>query len=226
MTVQFEYNYNSHVFKTPGYLTCKVPDVVREELQEIIDDIKKNREKYKDLRYSLAGHLDQEYQLPITPNIKYLAETLSIEYDNLFNGGLPYSHVRNQYREKNEDEDFRFKYELDSLWINFSKKYDFNPSHIHSGSYSFVIWVEIPYDLEKELSRYSPNGVETSLFSFTYIDTLGTISRLKLKIDKSWEWKMAFFPASLHHSVNPFYTSDEYRISIAGNVHCSPVYSS
>jgi hypothetical protein len=34
---------------------------------------------------------------------------------------------------------------------------------------------------------------------------------------------MAFFPASLYHSVNPFYTSDEYRISIAGNVYCSPV---
>ena len=29
---------------------------------------------------------------------------------------------------------------------------------------------------------------------------------------------MAFFPAKLNHTVNPFYTSDEYRISISGNV--------
>jgi hypothetical protein len=37
-------------------------------------------------------------------------------------------------------------------------------------------------------------------------------------VDKTFEGKMLFFPATLSHSVNPFYTSDDYRISIAGNI--------
>jgi hypothetical protein len=29
---------------------------------------------------------------------------------------------------------------------------------------------------------------------------------------------MIMFPSSLNHMVSPFYTSDEYRISISGNL--------
>jgi hypothetical protein len=220
MTVKFDYDFQSHSFESPGYLTCIVPDCVRHELEKIIEDVKKNSQNYKDSRKSLAGHLEKEYKLPITSHIKYLVETLSIEYDKIYNGGKPYQPILRQYHSDVEGKAINYNYELKSIWINFSKKYDFNPVHSHSGAFSFVIWVDIPYDLDEEFSRYSPNGNETTLFGFYYCDSLGNMSKKLLDIDKSWEWKMAFFPASLSHSVNPFYTSDEYRISIAGNVFC------
>ena len=36
---------------------------------------------------------------------------------------------------------------------------------------------------------------------------------------KSDEKKIIMFPAGLNHVVYPFYTSDDYRITISGNVH-------
>jgi hypothetical protein len=40
----------------------------------------------------------------------------------------------------------------------------------------------------------------------------------KEDVDNTWEGKMALFPADLNHIVYPFYTSEDYRISISGNV--------
>ena len=39
---------------------------------------------------------------------------------------------------------------LISTWINFQKKYEYNPPHKHFGAYSFVIWLSLPYDTKKE----------------------------------------------------------------------------
>ena len=216
----FTYNFNSHNFDSPGFLTCSVPDCVREELEKTIKKVQDNTKNYKDLRNDLVGHLEQSYEIPITPNIKYLAETLSGEYNKVFNYGSISDEIRSQYWFK-DDAQVKYVYELKTLWVNFAKKHDFNPLHNHASAFSFVIWVSIPYDLDEELFRYTANNPGASLFGFSYTNSLGKICNKHLPIDKTWEWKMAFFPASLHHSVNPFYTSDEYRISIAGNVYCT-----
>jgi hypothetical protein len=47
---------------------------------------------------------------------------------------------------------------------------------------------------------------------------MGRIVQNRIEVDKSWEGTMIMFPSSLHHMVHPFYTSDEYRISISGNL--------
>jgi hypothetical protein len=39
-----------------------------------------------------------------------------------------------------------------------------------------------------------------------------------LPVDKKMNGVMCVFPAPMIHYVTPFYTSDEYRISVAGNV--------
>ncbi|BCU96073.1 MAG: hypothetical protein CM15mV11_1480 [Caudoviricetes sp.] len=40
-----------------------------------------------------------------------------------------------------------------------------------------------------------------------------------IPLDKNYEWKMVLFPSRMYHGVNPFYTSDEYRVSISGNLY-------
>jgi len=212
---KFEYEFNSHWFNSPGYLTCTVPECVKEEIQNLIKEIENGDVEVTDYRGKLAGHLGKETSLPIQPRLKYLVETMCYEYDKVFLNGK--TAVHHMYTEKEFNSGW--KYELKTLWINYAKKHDFNPTHNHSGLYSFVIWVQIPYDLNEELSVYPANGNQTSLFSFRYIDYLGEIVSHNLNISKSWEWEMALFPAKLHHGVNPFYTSDGTRISISGNIY-------
>lgn len=198
--MEFEYNFRHFYFNLPGYILCEVPKPVQDEIKLTLNNIESGKIKEIDVRDKLYGHLEKEIQLPSTPNIKYFVETMSVHYENIFYG--------------NCDKTF----ELKMLWANYAKKHDFFPIHTHTGSYAFVIWVNIPYNVEEELSKYESDSNRASLFCFHYTNTLGKIDTMPLRIDKSWEWKMAFFPAELNHSVNPFYTSDDYRISISGNI--------
>ena len=40
---------------------------------------------------------------------------------------------------------------------------------------------------------------------------------MNIELDRNSAGKMVIFPATLKHSVYPFYTSDDYRISVSGN---------
>ena len=55
-------------------------------------------------------------------------------------------------------------------------------------------------------------------FCFLYSGPDGRVLSEDIPVDKKYEGKMALFPASLNHQVYPFYTSDEQRITISGNV--------
>ena len=43
------------------------------------------------------------------------------------------------------------------------------------------------------------------------------IETLDLRADKDWNYKFALFKSDLTHQVYPFFTSDEYRITVSGN---------
>ena len=113
---------------------------------------------------------------------------------------------------------------LDSFWVNYMKKHEFNPIHDHKGLFSFVIFVKIPYDLKKEegyfkdMKKSETNPSQTSKFNFVNIDSAGKIVTTTVPVDKSFEGKMFMFPATQSHLVNPFYTSNEYRITVSGNI--------
>lgn len=206
-----EFNYHVKQFQSPGYLLIEVPSDVRKELEETIEVLHKTSES--DARMTLRGHLNQEWHLPIGEEMQLFTKNLSNLYLQHF-GMQPSMGIAETMRDMS-----KVDFDLEKLWINYQKKYDFNPLHIHSGVFSFVIWVNIPYDLQEERDRYVTNGNETTNFVFQYMNAIGGLDAEHLPIDKSFEWKMAFFPARLSHAVNPFYTSDEYRISISGNVY-------
>ena len=110
---------------------------------------------------------------------------------------------------------------LKSLWINLQKKYEFNPMHTHSGVYSFIIFLQIPYNLDDEDKVFPKSSGETpatSRLAFIVNDFMGAAKDITVNVDKSFEGKMLMFPASLNHMVYPFYTSDDYRITVSGNI--------
>mgnify|MGYP002624962770 FL=1 len=114
-----------------------------------------------------------------------------------------------------------FRLELFSLWVNYQKKHEFNPIHIHDGLFSFVIWHKIPFKMSDEKARFphmKEKEIRAGHFVFLMPNELGQITSHAIAADNEWEGKIALFPASLNHQVYPFYTSDEYRVSISGNI--------
>jgi hypothetical protein len=110
---------------------------------------------------------------------------------------------------------------LTNFWVNFQRKYEFNPVHNHSGLFSFVIFVKIPYDLEKELKEGPgslSNSNYTSCLQFHATNILGRHYDEHVYVDKSYEGGIYFFNAETKHCVYPFFTSDDYRITVSGNI--------
>lgn len=111
---------------------------------------------------------------------------------------------------------------LSDFWVNYQKKYEFNPVHNHSGIFSFIFFIKIPY-LAEEQKIVSP-GKNSSYdrsgkLSFFHLDSSqsGGIKETCLDVDQKWEQTGLIFKSDLNHCVFPFYTEGE-RITISGNL--------
>jgi len=114
---------------------------------------------------------------------------------------------------------------LSPPWVNFQKKHEFNPTHLHTGILSWVLWLQIPYTSEEEKAKGPGRGANKAVngeFEFVYASITGTLNQYQLPVDKSWEGRLVLFPSQLNHAVYPFYSSDEYRISVSGNFVARP----
>ena len=110
---------------------------------------------------------------------------------------------------------------LQDLWVNFQKQHEFNPKHNHTGLWSFVIFMKIPYDWREqyEIPFIKESGdPRAGNFEFVYSDAMNHIRTYAYKLDSSSEGTMVFFPAEMNHQVFPFYNCEEERISISGNI--------
>ena len=174
-------------------------------LQNLID----NRENLQNHMSELAGHIKNERSLKATSHFSnYICKLIfdnpitnfHLSTINFLNKDLPIF--------------------VDSVWINFQKKHEFNPLHIHSGIFSFIIFMKIPYNLIDE-DKFFPDTKDqpsTSRLCFVISKPNGSIRDIKCNVDESYLHKMLIFPANYNHLVYPFFTSDEERITISGNI--------
>ena len=112
-------------------------------------------------------------------------------------------------------------YYLETLWVNYQRQTEFNPTHNHKGVYSFVIWMQIPTDYNEQIENPIANNINSdhiSNFCFDYRDITGEYQYYAYAMSKKMEGKMVFFPSKLTHTVYPFYNCSEDRISISGNI--------
>ena len=188
------------------YLKTQLSSVDLKTIQEKVKVYQNNQDKLKRNNQSLAGNLEKEFLLDE-----------SFE-EILFPYLVPLADRFNQEMKPFMDNP---EWHFISSWINFQKKYEFNPLHDHLGNYSFVLWVKVPYDLKEEQELQNcidSNSPKNSLFCFYFPCINGRIRSYELYVDKSWEGTLILFPSTLAHMVYPFYTSDDYRISISGNL--------
>ena len=195
-----------------GYLIDKAPQNVLEELGQQINELQSNFSKGEKYNNYLIGEIEHEYRIEPQFQTKQYIKDLTQRFEN-----------ESQYMSLNCDPISTLK--LNDLWVNFQKKHEYNPIHNHSGILSFVIWYKIPFTFENEI-KYSYNSDDGSKcmhgkFSFVIPDNFNRqrhILEHHLPIDKSKEGYAVIFPSSLNHTVYPFYSSDEYRITVAGNI--------
>ena len=204
--------YNIRNLPGPGFLTYQLTkdemDFVWKRISEV-NDLAKNPKLYNN---KLAGNISKSFDLGLD-NIDIISNVvfpLAAEYEKQFS--QPYE----KHSSGNKT------YNFNEWWVNYQYQTEFNPTHSHTGIYSWVIWMKIPTESEDQsklpIAANSNAKNKISNFTFTYTDTLGVVVDYAINMNKDKEGMMAFFPASLKHSVYPFFNSDEPRISVAGNI--------
>ena len=161
----------------------------------------------------LVGHIKQEYKI----------NNFSEKFENYILNCSAQPPVFQTWQNLSVNSEDKPIY-LEKLWVNYQKKHEFNPPHDHAGFVSFVIFVHIPYNLNDEELCYPDLGKNhasrnhTSKFTFINPGSDGKIKVDPIDVDKSFEGKMLMFHANQMHEVYPFYTSDDYRITVSGNL--------
>jgi hypothetical protein len=196
-------------FNDLGYY---IADLNKSDLKSLHEEISNITTSSNEILNNVVdGHISSTVR--ITKSLKDLENIVMPIFHNY---NYNYNFVNRYYSVLNGD----LPFVMDDAWVSFQKKYEYNPAHTHPGIASFVIFLKIPFTIDEELKlspgdSYNPNSGN---FSFYYTDILGNVQREDLKVDKSWENKLILFPARLKHSVSPFYSSDETRITVAGNI--------
>jgi hypothetical protein len=198
-------------FPNTGFLEVILTDEELAPIRAEVEEIQQDFHSAVDHNHKLAGNLAKEYRLfkcvPYLNDLlfhyikKYDTETVYAERISILTDDLPMI--------------------VESPWVNFQAKNEFNPAHRHTGIISFVIWLQVPFNIEDEMASSPCSKAKAPVagnFAFHYTNSLGEICHHFIPVDHKMENHMLIFPAGLNHSVFPFYTSDEYRISISGNV--------
>lgn len=155
----------------------------------------------------LAGHFKTEYYFT-KDDKKYFVEQTRLNWDN-------YIKKAREYYDKDIGEN---GLKLDSLWVNFMSPGDFNPVHTHTGDLSFVIFLDVPKELEIENEEEKNNDKfgGPAAITFMWGETSGNqCITQNTRLPKTGDFYI--FPASTRHMVYP-YKSNVNRISMSGNL--------
>ena len=190
----------SHMNWGPYVMKTKVPDYIIKKLKT---EGKKAKESYN---HALAGHLDNQYLYPTKVQKWFYSEIQPI-----------IQAYRNGHCKFHGVDELNVELQADDLWVNYMKPGDFNPVHTHGGDYTFVLFLDVPKQLQKEQEDFKGTSAKPGSLLFEYTQqarpkwaTTGTTVS-----PQTGDFFM--FPALLQHWVCPF-KSKVTRISVSGNL--------
>ena len=168
--------------------------------RDAIDMIKSSAENSKydknRINHYLAGNIDDEFAIEFEDNDFTVFRKL------IFN-------KIEEFLKKVDNSDILLKgAKMDGAWVNYQTAGEFNPAHIHTGVFSYIIYLDIPECVRNEHTVNSQDLHGVLEFSFN-----NNFYRVSPKTGD-----MIIFPSSLFHCVYPF-KSDATRISVSGNVY-------
>ena len=203
---------DAYQFANIGYVIADVDSNVLDILRQKSNSLKQNFTSGTDYNKNLAGNIENEFDLS---DIKAQCEPFILNACKFY---------KDNYPAYNPQLVRQSQIILKDFWINFQKKYEFNPVHNHKRRFSFVIWLDIPYNINDELATGPGKQSNNNLaghFEFAFRNTLGEHTTVPIPVDKTFNGKICIFPSAMPHTVYPFYTSDDYRITVSGNVNFS-----
>jgi len=194
---QVDYN---HINWGPYVMKTKVPDYIIKKLKT---EGKKAKTSYN---HALAGHLDHQFLYPQNIQQWFYTEIQPI-----------IQAYRNGHCKFHGLDELNVELEADDLWVNYMKAGDFNPKHTHGGDYSFVLFLDAPKELQKEIENFEGTSVQPGslMFEFTQQAKPRWATTGASVIPQTGDFYM--FPALLQHWVCPF-KSKVTRISVSGNL--------
>ena len=178
------------------------PLLLQTKVEEVdLIEIEKLCKKETSWNNKLAGHLGEQFQIDNEKLEKILNNYLKI-----------YKKVFTEYYSGTVD------FYIESSWVNFMKKGDFNPPHNHSGDFSAVLFLSMPDEIIKENKDFKgsggPSGGPGELRFFTGVEVKDFINAASFLPGRG---DLFIFPAKLSHMVAPF-KSDVERITVAFNM--------
>ena len=204
------------------------PPIFQSDLdQNFIDDLiiegdKLNVEKH-DWRHQLAGQMKHGGSYIynddfILKSEKYLLQYVKRFFDGIYKqfgdkqiGSLLDVQVDRRQRTNG-------KLRLDTMWINYQNKFDFNPPHTHRGMLSFVIFCKVPKNIFED--QAVSNTKDAGKILFSHGNNSHPLDNSLYPIEP-YETLFLLFPANMTHFVPSFWT-DNVRISVAGNFVVAP----
>lgn len=205
-----------HKIMNPSILSAKMDENIFTDLKNYVEQVISNKDHNKVFRRNQMKDR----------TVQGVGEAFSITNipQNYKSHILDFSKEYLKYYNLQSSE--KIKPNIDTIWINLQKRYEFRPTHAHDDgtgkNLSFVTYVKIPYDIEEEnkyenhtpLAEVHRNGK----IEFVLHKLDGTLIMSQFDISKKYEGVTIMFPNSFMHTVYPFYTSEDYRVSIAGNI--------
>lgn len=191
----------------PRILHGKIPQDYVDELNNECDSIIADEQKRKDFdeSHELVGHVSEELKCNMN-NPKL----------NLFGGFLCElaKCLHNEYLEEKNVKKTELEPDLLNIhnaWFVRSFEYDYNPTHIHTGSsYSCVAYLKVPDNISTVNKRnvkekYATEGYIDFIYGSSSVVTSGNLCCLPVVGD------IYVFPSHLFHTVYPFYGEGERR---------------
>ena len=190
-------------------------ELEKENVEFLWEQIKNHPNK--DHKGRLIGNISESYALEDKDNYfqNEVIRPLAVAYFQMSGN----KHPMKNYHETLEN----YSLDLSTFWFNRQKQGEFNPYHDHGGVYSFVIWLKIPYDFKEEVKLpqfkgTKPDDIKAGCFEFEYFDIFGRVSQYTINLNPQWENRIVFFPSMFRHCAYPFYSTDETRVSVSGNL--------
>jgi|TARA_B100000424_G_scaffold269156_1_gene265482 hypothetical protein len=177
--------------------------------QFIKDLLEVGKKQTFDMRYNLAGKLKEEYKFE-EEDQRWFNKCLKDVFQHYIQERMNFHGIKHIP-----------DYIIENVWINHQYANDYQPEHIHSGDFSWVIYCALPEGLDKERQEHKTRGGEPGSIYFHYGENAGNAER-------SYQWvttqhsasprigDMFIFPAQLRHMVPPF-RCDGTRTSVSGN---------
>ena len=184
----------------PYVLELRVDDDL---IKTLLDEGNESRKNNLDYRNELAGQIEEEYYYK---DYEWFVSAFSSYVETYLDGLGEYTRTNNNG-----------SWTLENLWINYQKANEYNPPHKHTGDLSFVIYLQVPDEIEREndLRAHEHKNEGPGMILFDYGKEMPlSINRIA---HMPREGDAFIFPAWLIHHVYAF-KSDVERISVSGNI--------